>query len=349
MATNEQYGSWQAENEFTPREDLSNTVNVGNNERIVSAAIGAFLLSSGVSNLFRHPLNGLVKTALGGYLLYRGASGNCPMYTALGKTKDVTHTQAINIRTSLVVNKPKDEVYAFWRKLENLPLFMKHLATVTEIDQKHSHWEAVIPGNIGKIKWNAEIVKEEPGYMIGWQSITNATIHNAGKVVFHDALGGQGTELEVVITYHPPAGEIGSGISKLLNPVFEKIIRQDVMNFKEYIETKHNAKTGSTNTASDSMMETMSSGPGQGSRVASTDKASTNPEPGKGAQMGGISGNRIDDGGIVGSGAPGTLSDSQHNSGQPSGGTQGKAGPGTSNTASGGGQASSNPNESIAP
>lgn len=258
MATNEQYGSWGADSEFQPA-DGSNIVNVGNNERIISAAVGAFLLSSGLGNLTRNPISALIKTALGGALLYRGASGHCPMYSAMGKTKGVTHTDAVNIRTSLIVNKPKDEVYAFWRKLENLPLFMKHLSTVTEIDQKHSHWEATIPGNIGKIKWNAEIVKEEPGYMIGWQSVPNATINNAGKVVFHDALGGQGTELEVVIIYHPPAGEIGSGIAKMLNPVFEKAIRQDVMNFKEYIETKHNAKTGTDNTAS----EAMSSGPGQ--------------------------------------------------------------------------------------
>ncbi|OLY93474.1 Uncharacterized membrane protein [Cnuella takakiae] len=351
MATNEQYGNFQGESEFTPREYSGNEVNVGNNERIISAAIGAFLLSSGLGSLTRHPLNGLVKTALGGFLLYRGASGNCPMYSAIGKTKGVSHTQAINIRTSLVVNRPKDEVYAFWRKLENLPLFMKHIATVTEIDQKHSHWEAVVPGNIGKIKWNAEIVKEEPGYMIGWQSIPNATIHNAGKVVFHDAMGGQGTELEVVISYHPPAGEIGSGMAKMLNPVFEKIVRQDVMNFKEYIETKHNSKTGQTNTASSAMMETMSSGPSgstAGKHMADNEKSSTSTTPGMGSQMGGISGTHVDDGGVIGGGAPGTTGDSQHNSGQGGNGGLGKTGPGTSNLGSGGG-ASSNPNESIVP
>ena len=253
MASNEQYGSWHAENEFQPAEGGSNMINVGWNERLASATIGAFLLSSGINNLFRHPLKGLAKTALGGMLLYRGMSGNCPFYTSIGKTKDVRHTEAINIRTGLIVNKPKDEVYAFWRKLENLPLFMKHLASVTEIDAKHSHWEAIIPGNIGKIKWNAEIVKEEPGYMIGWQSLPNSTINTAGKVIFHDALNGQGTELEVVIIYHPPAGEIGSGAAKLLNPVFEKLIRQDIMNFKEYIETKHN--TSSATSASSQAMQ----------------------------------------------------------------------------------------------
>jgi uncharacterized membrane protein len=249
MTTNEQYGSWHADNEFQPTEGGTNMINVGWNERLISATLGAFMLSSGINNLFRHPIGALVKTTLGGFLLYRGASGNCPFYSSIGKTKGVSQTTAINIRTSLIVNKPKDEVYAFWRKLENLPLFMKHLASVTEIDSKHSHWEAVIPGNIGKIKWNAEIVKEEPGYMIGWQSIPNSTINNAGKVVFHDALGGQGTELEVVIIYHAPAGELGAGIARLINPVFEKVIRQDVMNFKEYIETKHNPKSSTASTA----------------------------------------------------------------------------------------------------
>jgi uncharacterized membrane protein len=244
--TNEQYGSWHADNEFQPQAG-SGIVNVGQGERIASAAIGAWLLSSSMNHFIKHPVGSLVKLALGGVLLYRGVSGHCPVYESMGKTKGVSNTPAINIRTSLIVNKPKDEVYAFWRKLENLPLFMKHLASVTEIDSKHSHWEAVIPGNIGRIKWNAEIVKEEQGYLIGWQSIPNSMINNAGKVTFHDAAGGQGTELEVVISYHPPAGEIGSGLAKALNPVFEKLIRKDVMNFKEYIETKYKGSTENTN------------------------------------------------------------------------------------------------------
>ena len=242
MDTTENYGSWHADNEFQPHESTG-VVNVGQNERMISVGLGAFLLSSGFNNLTRHPVKGLIRTLIGAGLLYRGVSGHCPVYSSMGKTKGVSHTQAINIRTGLIVNKRKDEVYAFWRKLENLPLFMKHLATVTEIDAKHSHWEAEIPGGIGKVKWNAEIVKEEEGSLIGWQSIPNSTINNAGKVTFKEALGGEGTELEVVISYHPPAGDLGAGIAKSLNPVLEKMVRQDIMNFKEYIETKHTSSS----------------------------------------------------------------------------------------------------------
>ena len=238
MANQDQYGSWHAENEFQPHEG-SGVINVNDTERLVSVGLGAFLLSSGLNNLTRKPVKGLLRTLVGGFLLYRGASGHCPVYGSMGKTKGVKHSPAINIRTGLIVNKPKDEVYAFWRKLENLPLFMRHLATVTEIDSKHSHWEAVIPGNVARVKWNAEIVKEEPGYLIGWQSIPNSMINNAGKVTFSEAMGGEATELEVVISYHPPAGEIGASVAKALNAVFEKMIRQDIMNFKEYIETKY--------------------------------------------------------------------------------------------------------------
>lgn len=172
---------------------------------------------------------------IGSFLLYRGTSGNCPVYTSIGKTGDATHADSVNIRTSLYVNKPRHEVYQFWRKLENLPRFMKHILVVSEIDSRRSHWEATLPGNLATIKWDAEIVKEEEGNLIGWQSVANSTIENAGKVEFRDA-GNGGTELDVVISYRPPAGDIGAGIAKLLNPIFEKVVLGDIKNFKTFIE-----------------------------------------------------------------------------------------------------------------
>ena len=82
-----------------------------------------------------------------------------------------------------------------------------------------------------------DLVKEREGEFIGWQSVANATIENAGKVEFKDVDNGQGTELDVIISYRPPAGAIGSSIAQFLNPMVEKLIKQDVLNFKEYIES----------------------------------------------------------------------------------------------------------------
>ena len=212
----------------------TSVINVGGSERIASAAVGFLLLSSGIRS------RGLLSTLLGGYLLYRGASGNCPIYSRLGMSTGnatIHKTDAVNIRTTIVVNKPRQEVYDFWRKLENLPRFMKHLHAVNEYDATKSHWEAKIPGGVGTIKWDAEVIKEENGAFLSWRSMANATIENAGKVEFRDFMNHKGTEIDVTITYRPPAGSIGSGFAWLFNGVFEKMIREDIRNFKQFIET----------------------------------------------------------------------------------------------------------------
>jgi uncharacterized membrane protein len=172
----------------------------------------------------------------GGYLAYRGVTGHCDVYSLAGKRKLPDTVKNINIRTMVTVNKPRNEVYSFWRKLSNLPLFMSHLKKVEVIDEKRSHWEAKIPGDVIKLEWDAEIVKEIEGELLGWNSLPHASIQNAGKVEFRDA-DESGTEIRVVITYRAPFGDVGEGITSLFN-LFEKMIKNDVKNFKRYIENR---------------------------------------------------------------------------------------------------------------
>lgn len=219
----ENFSSVQAEN---PNVDMA--------ERILSVIGGVFLTYQSLTMLRKHPWVGMTEAIAGGLLLYRGATGYCPVYGALDK--DGTDPAALNITESFIVNRPRQEVYSFWRRLENLPRFMKHLASVDEHDRKTSHWRANLPGEILKLNWNAEITREEENNYIGWQSVEGSMVENAGKVTFHDALNGSGTELTIDISYFPPAGSLGQGIAHLLNGVFEKIVREDVTNFKHYIE-----------------------------------------------------------------------------------------------------------------
>jgi len=211
-----------------------NMENVNTTERILSIAAGSFILYKGIKQLFKHPFLGLQEAAVGGVLLYRGATGFCPIYNKIGK--DSTDLQAIRITETFIVDRPRDEVYSFWRNLSNLPRFMKHLHSVIEIDATRSNWSANIPNDLIKINWKAEITREEQNSYIGWQSVTGSMIDNAGKVEFIDALNGLGTELTVEINYFPPAGNIGRGIAKLLNSIFENMVREDITNFKHYVE-----------------------------------------------------------------------------------------------------------------
>ena len=207
--------------------------NIGDTERIISAVGGLYLLYDSIKN------KRSIEMGAAAFMLFRGLSGFCPA-THLGKKlfekRETEHSSNVNIHARLIVKRPVSEVYNFWRHLGNLPLFMEHLESVAVLSDTLSEWKAILPGGIGTISWKAEIVGEEPYRYIGWRSIEGSDIKSAGKVEFKDA-GELGTLVHVVFSYHAPLGMVGEEIAKLLNPIFEKTVRKDIMAFKRYMET----------------------------------------------------------------------------------------------------------------
>jgi len=212
--------------------EKKSNINVSNTERIASVLAGSYVMYRALK---RTPKN-YAGIASAGLLLYRGVTGYCPGYAAIGKKRLPDPAHNINIETTVIVNRPVDTVYSFWRRLENLPLFMTHLKSVKQKEHDTSDWEAYIPGGIGSIHWEAKIVNEIPGEVIAWNSLENSTINNAGKVRFED-IGELGTAVHVVISYQAPLGVAGEKVLSLLTPTFEKMIRRDISNFKAYVET----------------------------------------------------------------------------------------------------------------
>ena len=209
-------------------------------ERYTSIIGGVKLGLSGFKNLFSSPLSSVVKLGAGGYLLSRGITGHCELYKRIGKLS--TNPVNINIRSSFTVDKPRHKVYDFWRKLDNLPLFMKHLESVETIDATYSYWVLKLPAGVATVSWHAEIVKDEPNEMIGWSSLPDSMINNAGKVRFQDTPDGMGTIVDIVVSYQPPAGGLGTGIAKILNPVFKRMVDKDVQNFKQYMDIDNDSE-----------------------------------------------------------------------------------------------------------
>lgn len=211
-------------------------INVGSTERWASVAGGALLV---VVGLGRRSLSGLALAATGGALLYRGTTGHCPILASLGMDTSETGTAPppVSIRTSVTVARPRDELYAYWRDVEHLPQFMHHLDAVRHRDERVSVWEARVPGGMGTIAWEAEVVDDEPGRRIAWRSRPGADVHNAGEVRFEDAPGDRGTEVHVAIDYRPPGVAAGRRVASLLTPAFEQMIKEDVRRFKSLMET----------------------------------------------------------------------------------------------------------------
>lgn len=203
-------------------------------ERAVSVVLGAMIIAR---SFRRNPLKRPLKLLTGSYLLYRGVTGKCKLSQKLDCTDSCHRSNAINVQSEIIVNKPREEVYAYWRYLANLPNFMKYIKSVEEKTDTISHWEFELPWGSDVLSWNTVLVKDEPNQLIGWHSQPNAVVENSGKVEFSDVVGGVGTIINLVVTYHAPAGQIGRNVANLFTPTFEKLLGSDLRNFKELIET----------------------------------------------------------------------------------------------------------------
>jgi uncharacterized membrane protein len=209
--------------------------NVSKIERILMVAGGTYLLYKALSGKKKNITQGIA----GGTMLARGISGYCPVYDLAGKSGKFKSSN-VNIRTTIIIDKPVSEVYDFWRNLENLPKFMKHLDYVKEVNKTTSEWRAKGPGGIGHVSWKANILMEEKDKMLSWHSVPDSTIDNAGKILFSQN-GPQSTELDITLSYHAPLGVAGEAAARLLNPIFTKMVNSDIENLKAYMETGQNA------------------------------------------------------------------------------------------------------------
>ena len=120
----------------------------------------------------------------------------------------------IQIRQSFVVNRSRKETYAFWRRVEEFPRFMRHLESVEPVDAKRSRW--VVGGPAGRtMTWETEIVEEEPGNTVAWRTVGRSDVRHDGRVELDDATGNRGTVVSVRLTYRAAAHNGRSAFSKV--------------------------------------------------------------------------------------------------------------------------------------
>jgi len=142
----------------------------------------------------------------------------------------------LRVQEAVSINRPPAECYQFWRDLERLPTFMQHLASVEVKDEIRSHWRATGPAGY-KVAWDADITDDQPGQLLAWRSVEGADVDNEGTVRFAPGPGGQGTVVQVQMTYRPPAGRAGSIVARLFGEEPSLQVRQDLRRFKQLIET----------------------------------------------------------------------------------------------------------------
>ena len=221
-------------------EPKSTIANISDAERLASALGGALLAAFGISQRSK---SGAVLAAAGGALIVRGATGFCPGYAVAGVDKSSSDDTAVAlagsrgtpVEVAFTIMKPHDELYRFWRQLENLPRFMPHLESVKDLGGNRSHWSArSIRGRT--VEWDAEIINDEVNELIGWRTLDGADVVSAGSVRFKPAGDGE-TQVLVHLQYEPPAGKTGAAIAWLFGGSPSQTIRDDLRRFKALMET----------------------------------------------------------------------------------------------------------------
>jgi uncharacterized membrane protein len=233
---------WGSQRGYEPAQACLGNQNVGETERAISVASGVGLA---VIGLMRGRWDGLLLGALGGGLVWRGLTGRCQVYAALGidTAKQSGNSPAIGVpaqqgekvERAITVRRTPAEVYQFWRNLENLPQVMSHLQSVTALDSSRSRW--IAKGPLGQeLEWEAEIWNERENELIAWRSLPGGDVDTAGSIHFKPSTQPGYCDVTVSMKYNPPAGKVGARIAHWLGDGLEPKIAEDLQRFKKAME-----------------------------------------------------------------------------------------------------------------
>ena len=181
----------------------------------------------------------------GGMLVYRGATGRWVFADMLGWTgsgdrphpaTSVPHQSGIKVERSIAINQSPENLYRFWRDLENLPRFMSQVESVNQVDEIRSHWKVTSLAG-ATLEWDAEIINDLPSELLAWRSLQGADIDHAGSVHF-ETDGHGGASVRVVMEYRPPAGTVGAELARLIGQEPGQILDKDLHRLKQLMESR---------------------------------------------------------------------------------------------------------------
>jgi uncharacterized membrane protein len=218
-------------------------VNLTETERIISATAGGVLLGAGLMK--KKGAESLGLALVGAELLRRGITGHSLLLETLGmrtapkgqgaETTSVPYELGIRVDCSITINKPRAEVFRFWRNLSNLPQFMQHIESVREMEGNRSHWVVQAPAG-RTVEWDAVIHSEVENERLAWRSLPGADVDHAGSVLFQDAPDSRGTEIRVELQYNPPGGVVSALLAKLWGQEPTQQIEADLRRLKQILE-----------------------------------------------------------------------------------------------------------------
>ena len=192
-------------------------------QRALAGFLGAAVAGIGY---LRGGGKGLALCALGTGLLARA--------TANQNIAEIVKPKAILIEKFVHVDAPVEEVFAYWRNLENFPQWMSHVREVRYVGDDRFHW--VVDGPAGMpVEWDAELLNVSENREMTWRSVEGSQVYHVGRVRFEPE--NEGTRVHVQLRYLPPGGVIGHVVAKAFGTDPKTEMDDDLDRLKNLIET----------------------------------------------------------------------------------------------------------------
>ncbi|HYY51766.1 MAG TPA: SRPBCC family protein [Myxococcales bacterium] len=194
--------------------------------RLVMGTAGAGLIGLGAA---RRDLLGAGIAGCGILLLARSAT-NLPVRRLIGAGAG---RRGIDVQKSIVIGASPDELYRFFMAAENFPRFMDHVREVRVAGEGRWHWRVAGPAGV-EVEWDAEVTRAEPGRLLSWATVENASVESSGTVRFVPVNGG--TRVDVRLSYNPPLGAVGHAVAALLGADPKQQLDDDLLRLKSLLE-----------------------------------------------------------------------------------------------------------------
>lgn len=195
------------------------TPNLMRSDRLGYVVGGAALIAWA---LRRPSLPRAAAAGLGTWLLYQAYTGTTPVLRPLGisvnrRPAEAKATETIVIEEAITIARPRNEVYAYWQRLQNLPL--------------------TADGDI-------ELTREAVGAELGWRVIRGDRLLRFGSLTLRDAPGGRGTMVAAHLEYVPMGGSLGAALALVTGRSPQRIVLDSLRQARAVLEMGERRTTG---------------------------------------------------------------------------------------------------------
>ena len=186
-------------------------------------------------------LGGAVAVAVLGLVaakLSNRSRGHRPPDSAPGRTQRglARFAEYDVVGRTVTISRPREEVFAVWRDPAKLASFMENVRAVKQTGEKRAVWTIAGPAGF-TVDVETEIVEERENELIAWRSVEGSQIETEGRVALRDAPADRGTEVEAIIAYKAPMGELGRAVAALFQKEPAIQGRRELKRLKMLMET----------------------------------------------------------------------------------------------------------------